>query len=252
VAVDRGERATLGRLRVAQRNGIELRTSTLVLAQVWRDASGRQAALISHDCSAPLTSARWTTVWDVRRACLLGRAGTTDPIEATIVLTAAHGDRILTSDPDDLGRLAVTCRRVSRRGWIQSCCYAPNAPRRSRPGLSRPRSIASFVNAACPPGPGIDRSRRASRTSRPGTSSRSRSMSRRWRGRYCTGTTFERAMPSSSPAPSGCGRPCRCPMWAFDTRLVTAAHAEQFAMPVLPRTNRAGARAPRRSSAKRP
>jgi predicted nucleic acid-binding protein len=39
---------------------------------------------------------------------------------------------------------------------------------------------------------------------------------------------------------------------AFDTRLVTAAHAEQFAAPVLPRTKRAGARASRRSSAKEP
>jgi len=39
---------------------------------------------------------------------------------------------------------------------------------------------------------------------------------------------------------------------AFDTRLVSAARAEQFAMPILPRTNRAAARAPRRISAKRP
>jgi hypothetical protein len=38
---------------------------------------------------------------------LLAAAGTADPIDATVVLLAAPGDRILTSDPDDLARLAA-------------------------------------------------------------------------------------------------------------------------------------------------
>ena len=37
---------------------------------------------------------------------LLGRAGAADPIDATVVLVAESGDRILTSDPGDLRRLA--------------------------------------------------------------------------------------------------------------------------------------------------
>ena len=37
---------------------------------------------------------------------LLGRSGTVDPIVATLVLVAESGDRILTSDPGDLRRLA--------------------------------------------------------------------------------------------------------------------------------------------------
>ena len=36
----------------------------------------------------------------------MGQAGTTDPVDATVVLLARPGDRILTSDPDDLTRLA--------------------------------------------------------------------------------------------------------------------------------------------------
>ena len=38
---------------------------------------------------------------------LLAAAGTADAIDATVVLLAAPGDRIVTSDPDDLTRLAA-------------------------------------------------------------------------------------------------------------------------------------------------
>ena len=41
---------------------------------------------------------------------LLAEAGTTDPIDATVVLLAAPGDRILTSDPEDLSQLAAAAR----------------------------------------------------------------------------------------------------------------------------------------------
>ena len=45
---------------------------------------------------------------DGRKAgVLLAAAGTADPIDATVVLLAAAGDRILTSDPGDLARLAA-------------------------------------------------------------------------------------------------------------------------------------------------
>jgi len=42
---------------------------------------------------------------------LLGRTGTSDPIDATVVLVAAHGDRILTSDTRDFKRLASAARK---------------------------------------------------------------------------------------------------------------------------------------------
>jgi hypothetical protein len=37
---------------------------------------------------------------------LLGRANATDVIDATLVLVARTGDRIVTSDPDDIRQLA--------------------------------------------------------------------------------------------------------------------------------------------------
>ncbi len=45
VAVDRGDRAMIARLQVAQRAGLELRSNAMVVAQVWRDRHGRQASL---------------------------------------------------------------------------------------------------------------------------------------------------------------------------------------------------------------
>jgi hypothetical protein len=116
VAVDRDDRATVARLRAAQQHALELRTNAMVVAQAWRDPHGRHVRL-----------ARLLRAVDVRaidpeagRAAgeLLGAAHTTDPIDATVVLLAAPGDRILTSDPADLTKLA---RAASRRAVIVPC-----------------------------------------------------------------------------------------------------------------------------------
>ena len=104
-AIDRDDRAMIARLRVAQQRGVELRTNAMVVAQVWRDRQDRQTNL-----------ARLLRAVDVRAidhqhgrqaGALLGQAGTADPIDASVVLLAEPGDRILTSDPDDLTRLAA-------------------------------------------------------------------------------------------------------------------------------------------------
>jgi hypothetical protein len=116
VAVDRDDRAMIARLQAAQQHGMELRSNAMVVAQAWRDPHGRQVQL-----------ARLLGAVDVRavspevgRAAgvLLGAANTSDPIDATVVLLAAPGDRILTSDPTDLTRLA---RAASSRAVIIPC-----------------------------------------------------------------------------------------------------------------------------------
>lgn len=101
----------MARLAVAARNGIDRRTSAIVVAEVWRDPGGRQAQL-----------GRLLLTVEVRdvdeqlgRAAgiLVGRANTDDPIDATVVLIAEDGDTVLTTDPSDLERLAaVAGRRV--------------------------------------------------------------------------------------------------------------------------------------------
>lgn len=110
VAVDRDDRAMVARLKVAQGSGVELRTTGVVIAQVWRDPAGRQANL-----------ARLLRAVDVRAVdpqlgreagILLGAAGADDAVDATIVVIAATGDRILTSDPKDIGQLVTATGRA--------------------------------------------------------------------------------------------------------------------------------------------
>jgi hypothetical protein len=56
---------------------------------------------------------------DGRQAgALLAVTGTAGPIDATVVLLAAPGDRILASDPDDLTRLAEA---AANRPVIVAC-----------------------------------------------------------------------------------------------------------------------------------
>ncbi len=109
VAVDRGDRAMAAKLRVAERSGLALRSTGVVVAEVWRDADGRQANL-----------ARLLKAVDVRAVdrrlgqeagVLLGKAGVTDAADATVVAIATTGDRILTSDPAHIRRLASASRR---------------------------------------------------------------------------------------------------------------------------------------------
>lgn len=104
VAVDRNDRATIARLRAAQQHGLELRSNAMVVAQAWRDRHGRQVNLAR---LLQAVDVRSVTQADGREAGVLqGAAGTADPVDATVVLLAAPGDRILTSDPRDLTRLA--------------------------------------------------------------------------------------------------------------------------------------------------
>jgi hypothetical protein len=109
VAADRDDRRVIAKLRAAQRSGMELRTNAMIVSQVWRDSRGRQARL-----------AQLLRAVDVRAVdeqigreagALLGRAGTDDPIDATIVLVAETGDRLLTSDPADITVLADAAQR---------------------------------------------------------------------------------------------------------------------------------------------
>ncbi len=105
VAIDRDDRSMIARLRVAQQRAVELRSNAMVVAQVWRDPQGRQVSLAR---LLRAVDVRAINHQDGRQAgVLLGLAGTADPIDACVVLLARPGDRILTSDPDDLTRLAA-------------------------------------------------------------------------------------------------------------------------------------------------
>jgi hypothetical protein len=116
VAVDRDDRAMLARLRAAQSHGLELRSNAMVVAQLWRDRRSRQVSLAR---LLRAVDVRAVEHRDGRQAgALLAAAGTADAIDATVVLLAAAGDRILTSDPTDLTRLATV---AGNRAVIVPC-----------------------------------------------------------------------------------------------------------------------------------
>jgi predicted nucleic acid-binding protein len=109
VAVDRNDRAMIARLLAAHEAGDELRTHPLVVAQVWRDASGRQAVLARFLKSVEVVPI--DGVLGRRSGELLGRASLSDPVDAALVLVAEDGDTIVTSDPADISVLAAAAGR---------------------------------------------------------------------------------------------------------------------------------------------
>jgi hypothetical protein len=116
VAVDRDDRLMVARLRAAQQHGLELRTNAMVVAQVWRDRRGRQVSLAR---LLQAVDVRAVSQRDGRDAgALQAAAGTSDAIDATVVLLASAGDRVLTSDSGDIGRLAAA---ADNRAVIVPC-----------------------------------------------------------------------------------------------------------------------------------
>lgn len=104
LAIERGNREVvalikheLGARRVPRSHGG-------VVGQAWRDRK-RQAALAR--LLPALAIAPLDETLGRRAGVLLGRAKARDVVDAALALLAADGDTILTSDPDDLARLAA-------------------------------------------------------------------------------------------------------------------------------------------------
>lgn len=109
VAVDRGERAMLARLRVAQHAGLQLRSTGVVISQVWRGPSGRQANLARLLRSVEVIAVDQQLGREA--GVLLGRAGTQDAADASVVAISRTGDRILSSDAGDIAPLVTASER---------------------------------------------------------------------------------------------------------------------------------------------
>jgi hypothetical protein len=105
VAIERDDRETFALLKrelLARRVPL---THGGVVAQVWRGGSGRQA-----NVARMLAAVQVVALDDAfgrRAGSLLGRTRRTDAVDAAVVLLAADGDTILTSDPGDLKALAA-------------------------------------------------------------------------------------------------------------------------------------------------
>jgi hypothetical protein len=105
LALERGNRSVVALLKRELQAGRVPITHAGVVGQVWRGGArqARVAALLPalHTVALDLSLGR-------RAGLLLGRARMADVVDAALVLLANEGDSILTSDPDDLGRLAVS------------------------------------------------------------------------------------------------------------------------------------------------
>ena len=109
IALDRDERDVWALLRRAVAAGDLLQVPAGVIGQAWRD--GRRQVLLSralaHCAEVPLDG-------PLARAAgtLCGRTGQSDVIDASVAVTAAglallNDVAVLTSDPDDIGRLTA-------------------------------------------------------------------------------------------------------------------------------------------------
>jgi predicted nucleic acid-binding protein len=103
IALERQDREATARLKTARADGIRVATSPVAIAQAWRGSGVRNARLA--------VLLRGTAVPTIDRVVgrsageLLGRARGHDVADALVVLVAAEGDAIMTSDPDDIRRL---------------------------------------------------------------------------------------------------------------------------------------------------
>lgn len=106
VAFDQGHAPTRARLAASRKLGFELITVSPVVAQVWR--SGKQALLAwllaATRIEAPNEAAA------KRAGELLAKAKSADVVDALVIGLARDGDTVLTSDPDDMRRLATAAR----------------------------------------------------------------------------------------------------------------------------------------------
>lgn len=109
IALDRNDRSMWVRFKAAEQARLVPVTHGGAVGQVWRGRGARQAPL-----------AKVLTSTDVRplddalgraSGALLGAANRKDVVDAALVLLAEDGDRIVTSDPDDIALLAAAADR---------------------------------------------------------------------------------------------------------------------------------------------
>ncbi|MGH3696902.1 MAG: hypothetical protein ACRDRX_23465 [Pseudonocardiaceae bacterium] len=102
LAIDRRDRRVGALLRIAHQERIAVRTSPAAVAQVWRHGArqARLARVLAGVAAPPLDLDTGK-----RLGLLLGATDSCDVVDAHVASLARAGDRVLTSDPQDLRRL---------------------------------------------------------------------------------------------------------------------------------------------------
>lgn len=104
IAIDKNDRRMWARYQIAVDDGRDIRVPAVVVGQAWRD-SRRQVRLGKFLVSCHADPVGLETAKAAGILC--GRAGTSDVVDATVVvMAAATGAVIWTSDPEDIKALA--------------------------------------------------------------------------------------------------------------------------------------------------
>jgi hypothetical protein len=104
IAIDKNDRRMWARYQVAVDDGRDIRVPAVVVGQAWRD-SRRQVRLGKFLAGCHVDRVGLETAKAAGILC--GRAGTSDVVDATVVvMAAATGAVIWTSDPEDIKALA--------------------------------------------------------------------------------------------------------------------------------------------------
>jgi hypothetical protein len=104
IAAERGSRYVAALIKREREHGRAPVTNGVVVAQVWRGGTGKQASV-----ARLLAGVEVVPVDDHlgrRAGLLLALSGASDVVDASVVCLAQDGDDILTSDPADLLDLA--------------------------------------------------------------------------------------------------------------------------------------------------
>ena len=103
IAIDRNDRRMWARYQVALDDGRDLRVPAVVVGQAWRNAR-RQVRLGQFLAACHVDQVGLET--SKAAGILCGRTGTSDVVDATVVvMAAATGAVIWTSDPEDIKAL---------------------------------------------------------------------------------------------------------------------------------------------------
>lgn len=110
IGFERWERRVVAHLKEALQRGSDLTVPTVVVAEVWRGGarSARIASLLEACVVEPLFEPLARTAGEALAA--VSGAGMVDAV--VVASAASRGDRILTSDYDDLDRLRAHFRGV--------------------------------------------------------------------------------------------------------------------------------------------
>ena len=111
IAIDRADARVLRYLDRVERGGMAVRTSSVVVAQVWRDGA-RQARLtlaLRGVREVPVDCARSRSIGE-----LLASHGSRDVADGAVVQLSDDGDDVLTNDAADIASLAAAAGKRIR------------------------------------------------------------------------------------------------------------------------------------------